>query len=315
MSEAQGIDKKPGQDLLDPAVVERAAGLELLARRVVEGFIAGTHRSPHHGSSVEFSEYRAYGPGDEPRHLDWRLFGRSDRYYVRRYEEETNLKGVIAVDASASMQYGGEGRITKLAYGSRLAAALAYLMLRQRDSAGVAWFDDRLRTFVPPRGSWGHLPNLLHVLAQDAVPARGTDLSTVLGDIAARMVRRELLVLISDLLDDPQRIEASLASISLRGHDVMVLQVVDPDERELPMCGPWDFQDAEEPGHVRVDADAIRLAYRERVNAFHEDLRSRLTGRGIAYHCIDTAIPLDQVLVQILGERQEGRRVVQKPRT
>ena len=217
---------------LDPSVIARLATLELRARTIVEGFLSGLHRSPLKGFSVEFAEYRQYLPGDDLATIDWKVFARSDRFVVRKHEEETNLKGFLLLDVSGSMTY-GSGSLTKLEYACTLAASLAYLMQRQRDAAGLVTFDDRIRTVVPPSIRPGHLSAVLHAL--DAIVAgTRTDARRPLAQIADAMSSRGLVVLISDLLDEPDRVIEGLKPLRHRGSDVIVFQILDPDELNFP---------------------------------------------------------------------------------
>ena len=220
------------QRFLDPRVLARIRGLELKPRTIVEGFLSGLHRSPLKGFSVEFAEYRQYLPGDDLSTIDWKVFARSDRHYVRKYEEETNLRAYLLLDVSASMGF-GSGAMTKVEYGSCLAACLAYLMKRQRDSAGLMTFDNRIRTLLPPASRPGHLRTLLLTLDRQEI-GETSDMGRPLHQLADAIDKRGLVVLISDLLDDPSRVVDGLKHLRFRGNDVLVFQVLDRAELTFP---------------------------------------------------------------------------------
>ncbi|MGH7340921.1 MAG: DUF58 domain-containing protein, partial [Candidatus Rokuibacteriota bacterium] len=243
--------------LLDPHFVSKLTRLDLTARLVVEGFLTGLHRSPYHGFSVEFAEHRQYMPGDPLRHLDWKVLAKSDRKYVKQYEEETNLRAMLLVDTSASMGYASAG-VTKLDYTRQLAAALAYLMLRQNDAVGMFAFASGLGEQIPPRSTMGHIRPLLHLLDR-LTPAGGTDFTASLHSLAERMTRRGLVILLSDLLDQPERIAQAIHHFRHRKHEVLVFHVLDPQEVA------FDF---------RREAIYVDLETGERVTTRPQELRS-----------------------------------------
>ncbi len=289
---------------LDPAVVARIGSLELIARTLVEGFFAGLHRSPFKGFSVEFSEYRPYQPGDDPSTIDWKLFARSDRHYVKKFEEETNLECHILLDVSASMGYASH-TVSKLRFGVCLAAALAYLMHRQHDAVGLTLFDDRVVDAVPAGSRGGQLRALLATLGR-AAPGTRSDVQLPLHQLAARISRRGLVVLISDLLDEPSGIIEGLKHLRFEGSEVLVLRTLDPAELTFPFEQAAWFADLETADEVRVVPADVRAHYLEQMQALSERYRRELRLAGVDYHQLDTAIPLDTALMAYLSTR--GRR-------
>ena len=289
------------QSFLDPAIVARIGSLELIARTVVEGFLVGLHRSPFKGFSVEFSEYRQYLPGDDPATIDWKVFARSDRYYVKKFEEETNLDCHLLLDVSASMGYGSEP-VSKLQYGAFLAASLAYLMHRQRDGVGLTLFDDRVLESVPVGTRSGHVRGLLATLSRAAVGQR-SDVSVPLNQLAARMTRRGLVVLISDLLDEPSAIINGLKHLRFRGSEVLVFHTLDPAELTFPFEHPARFEDLETSDEVLAVPALVREHYLGQIWALVERYRRELRLADIDYHLVDTSEPLDTALLRYLSTR------------
>jgi len=258
---------------LTPSDVRKIANLQVLARLVVEGFCSGLHRSPHKGFSVEFRQHRPYVPGDEIRYLDWKVFGKRDRFYVREYEEETNVRATILLDASGSMAYAGAGRDSKHHYAVRLAMCLAYLMLRQADGVGLVVFDRALREYIPPRSRPGHLRVLADALGR-AAPGGETELGKVFHDLVPKLHRRGLLVVISDCFGDLPGLLASLAHLRHAHHELVVFQVWDRDELEFPFRQWTRFDCLERDAlHRLVDPAQLRQAYLDNVRRFREDLR------------------------------------------
>ena len=283
-------------DLLDPADVARLGGIEIVATGVVEGFLAGIHRSPFRGFSVEFTEHRAYQPGDELRYLDWRILARADRLFVKQLEEETNLRAMILVDASRSMAWrGAPARLTKRAYADRLAAALALILLRQRDATGLITFDEAVREVVPPRvraGQWARL-----VRGLERTPdGGGTAAETALGQITSLLVRRGLVVLVSDLLFDRELALTALRYLRHRGHHVIVLHLMDPAEAELSGAPEVRFRDPESAVSVVVRPRELARTYRETVRREITAWRTTCRRHGIAYHHVLTDLPFGMAL-------------------
>ena len=288
---------------LDPAVLARLGTMELKARTVVEGFLAGLHRSPFRGFSVEFAEYRQYLPGDDLSTLDWKIYARSDRHYVKKFEEETNLECHVLLDVSASMGYRGAAPMTKLEYGSVLAASLAFLMHRQRDATGLIAFDDRITVRLPAGSRGGHLHALL--LALERMEAgRRSDVARPLRQLAEALTRRSLVVLIADLLDDPEPVIKGLRYLRFRGSDVIVFQVLDPHELTFPFRGAAKFRDLESAEEVLADPSAIRTGYLRELAGLTLRFDRELRGAGIDYVQLDTSKPLDFGLLAYLAARQ-----------
>jgi uncharacterized protein (DUF58 family) len=295
----------PGaRQFLEPSLLARIGSLELKARVIVEGFLQGLHRSPFRGFSIEFAEYRQYMPGDDPLRIDWKLFARSDRYYVKKFEQETNLPCHLLLDVSASMGYGSTA-VTKLEYGTYLAGALAYLLARQRDAVGLLTFDERVRTHLPPSTRPGHLRNLL-VMLERTTPGARSDLARPLHDLAEALTRRGLVVVISDLLDEPERTVAGLKHVRARGMEVVVFHVLDPAELTLPFDAPARFRDVETDLEVLTSPRAVRDEYLQRVEAFTSGYERALRSAGIDYCLLDTGKPLDWALMAYLSARRRA---------
>jgi uncharacterized protein (DUF58 family) len=286
---------------LDPAVVARLGTLELKARAVVEGFIAGLHRSPFKGFSVEFAEYRQYIPGDDLSTMDWKVYARSDRHFVKKFEEETNLQCQLLVDVSASMSYGSRG-MTKFEYAACLAASLGYLMHRQRDAVGFTAFSDRIVDTLPPSTRPGHLRNILVALDRLEVASR-TDVARPLHRIADAMTRRGMVILISDLLDDPEAVIRGLKHFQYRGCDVLVFHVLDPDELTFPFDRATQFEDLETGDEVMAVPGAVRDHYLKQMGALIDRYRRELGSAGIDYQLLDTSEPLEMALLAYLSTR------------
>ncbi len=293
----------PVPQSLSPELLARVKRLDLKARLVVEGFLTGLHRSPYHGFSVEFAAYRPYMPGDEPKRLDWKALARSDRYYVKEFEEETNLKAYLLLDTSASMGYRGSGTSGKLEYGSCLAAALAYLLLTQHDAVGLALFDDRIRQYLPPRSRRSHLGLLLGALER-AGPGGVTRFEGVFGELAARIRRRGLIVLISDLWDDWPAVVSSLQHFRHLKHEVLVFHLLDRDEVDFPFREGASFRDLETGRTVQAGPEAGAGRYRKRVREWRGTLARECRRHLIDYVPVDTATPFDQALLRYLHKRQ-----------
>src|SRR5215831_17003016 len=290
------------RQFLDPAVVARLGTLELKARTIVEGFLSGLHRSPFKGFSVEFAEYRQYMPGDDLSTLDWKVYARSDRHYVKKFEEETNLECHLLLDVSASMAYRGGAAMSKLDYGSVLAASLAYLMSRQRDATGLIQFDDKIGPRLPASARPGHLHALLLALDRLAPGAR-SNVGRPLHQLADAMTKRSLAVLISDLFDDPDQVVSGLKHLRCRGTDVIVFQVLDPHELEFPFRGPARFTDVESAAVVTADAARVRQGYLEAMAQLRARYDKALRSQGIDFLSLDTSKPLDFALLAYLDAR------------
>jgi len=289
------------RQFLDPAVVARLGNLELKARTVVEGFLSGLHRSPFKGFSVEFAEYRQYIPGDDLSTIDWKVYARSDRHYVKKFEEETNLNCHVMLDISGSMAYGSRG-ITKYQYGQCLAASLAYLMNRQRDAAGLAAFDERIVTMLPASARPGHLNAILVTLDRLELGAE-TNVSKPLHQLADSLSKRGMVVLISDLLDDPERVIRGLKHFRFRGTDVIVFHLLDPDELAFPFERATRFEDMETRDEVLAVPVVVRDHYLKAIGSLIERYKRELGAAGIDYQLLTTDQPLELALLAYLSTR------------
>jgi uncharacterized protein (DUF58 family) len=296
-------DRPAYLDLLDPSALARLGRLELIARQVVEGFISGRHKSPYKGFSVEFAEHREYSPGDDIRDIDWRVYGKSDRYYIKQYEEETNVRATILLDASGSMKYQGAQAVSKFRYGQMLAASLAHLMLHQCDAVGLVTFDTLVRRFIPPRSRASHLRVLLEEM--DATePGGETSLGDIFHDIAERVHRRGLVVIISDLFDDVTRLMSGLHHFRYKRHEVLLLHVMAPEELTFPFSNWTQFRNLESPGHrIQLDPRSVRDQYLKAVGQFVEQVHREAGRMEIDYVQMDTSTPFAQVLSSYLGRR------------
>jgi uncharacterized protein (DUF58 family) len=289
---------------LDPAVIARLGTLDLKARTIVEGFLTGLHRSPFKGFSVEFAEYRQYFPGDDLTTLDWKVYAKTDRHFIKKYEEETNLDCHILLDVSKSMGY-ASGSVTKLQYGSYLAAALSYLMNRQRDAVGLIAFDDRIVQMLPARARPGHLTSVLVTLERLELGTR-TNVAKPLRDLAEAIHKRGLVVLISDLLDEPQRVIDGLKHFRYRGTEVIVFQILDPAEMSFPFTAPARFRDMETEDEVLAVPDAVRGQYQEAITELNARYRRELRAAGIDYTLLETSVPLEHGLMSYLFTRRRS---------
>jgi uncharacterized protein (DUF58 family) len=291
-----------GLSYLDPAVIAKLGTMELRARTIVEGFLSGLHRSPYKGFSVEFAEYRQYLPGDDLSTIDWKVYARSDRYYVKKYEEETNVDCHVLLDCSASMGYGSSKVVSKLAYGSFLAGALAYLMSRQRDAVGFIAFDDRIVERLPASARPGHLRSVL--LALDRVTlGRQSDVSRPLHQLADTLIKRSMAVVISDLLDDPETVVRGLKHLRFRGTDVIVFHVLDQDELTFPFERPTRFRDLESEAEILAVPATVRQEYLKAIRDLCDVYERELRVAGIDYVLLDTSKPLDFALASYLSTR------------
>ena len=288
---------------LDFEVLSRIHNMQLLARTVVEGYLLGLHRSPYRGFSVEFAEYRQYVPGDEIKHVDWNVYAKTDRYYIKQFEEETNVVCHIVLDASASMGYGaGDGTFSKLEYASRLAACLAYFMTGQRDAAGLTIFDAKIRTMLPPRLNHAHLQRLLTELEQTR-PGGETRIADCQHLIAEGLKRRGLVILISDLLDDPAATLSALQHFRFQGHDVIVLHILDKSELAFDFTTLTEFTDLETGEALLVSPESMRTHYRTQLDAFLTACAKGCAGIKADYKLFDTATPLETALSEYLYRR------------
>jgi uncharacterized protein (DUF58 family) len=292
----------------DPEVLARIAGLSLRARQVVEGTISGLHRSPFHGFNVEFAEYREYSPGDDLRRLDWRVLGRTDRFYVKQYEEESNLRAMLVLDCSASMRY-GSGALSKFHYAAVAAASLATLLVEQQDPVGLALFDRATSEVLPPAATQAQLARIIGLLEQ-ALPNRQTDLGSVLQSLSEQTRKRGLTIILSDLLTDLDSFYDGLRRLQYRGHEVLVMHVLDPDELELPFNDLVMFRDIEGTEELLAEPWAFRQAYQAAMREFTEGVRQRCGDRGIDYLPLRADQPLADVLSHYLHARERLKHVI-----
>lgn len=288
----------------DPSTLSRYGGLGLVARTLVEGFLTGVHKSPYKGSSVEFAEHRPYTRGDDLRRIDWRVHGKTDRYYVKEFEEETNLRAYLLVDASGSMGYRGRGP-SKFDYARHVAACLAYLMLHQLDAVGLATMDSQLRRFLPPRASAKHLLRILNVLEQTE-PGGETSLAPLWHELAGRQIRRRgLVVVLSDCFDDVRALTLALKHFRHQKHEVLLFHILAPEELDFPFHKPTQFQNPELAGDRRlIDPARLRAGYLSRFQAFCRELRERARGMGVDYELLRTDEPVDRALGAYLARRR-----------
>ncbi len=294
----------PGARFVDPAALARIGTLELLARTVVDGFINGLHRAPHMGFSLDFAEHRGYEPGDDLRRVDWRVFARTDRFYVKQFEADSNANCVVALDTSASMRF-GRGGITKLDYARFLAASLLYFAHRQRDRVGLVTFDTQVGAFVPPSAK--HLDYALFALDRAAATRPGALPGPML-TLTERLTRRGIIAVISDLYDEPDAIAAAIRPLRYAGHDVMVFHVLDPAELDFPFDGDASFEDLESGERIPVVPGALAAEYRALVRAHLDAIRRLMTDSRIDYALFNTAMPLDHALFHFLATRERLSR-------
>ncbi|MCI0495735.1 DUF58 domain-containing protein [candidate division KSB1 bacterium] len=299
MAEDKPIDYRK---YLKPEVVSKLKNMNLRARLVVEGFITGLHRSPYHGFSVEFSEYRQYMPGDEIRHIDWKAYGKTDRFYIKQFEEETNLKCYLLLDASGSMGYSSH-QINKLEYASYLAAALAYLMIEQRDAVGLITFDQKIRKYLPPRSIKSYLPQILRELDQ-VTCSEVTDVANTFHEMAERIHRRGLIVIFSDLYDDPEKVMSGLKHFRHNKHEVIVFHILDPMEINFDFKRNTLFKDLETSDELLTQPWHIQAEYQNKVKQFIENYKRQCRLNRIDYVLLNSSWDYDIALMEYLNKRK-----------
>lgn len=292
------------QQYLRPEVIRQVARLDLRARFIVEGFLAGLHSSPFHGFSVEFSEHRKYVPGDDPKDLDWSVFARTDKYYLKKFQAETNVTGYLVVDLSASMGYTHRQELTKFEYAISLAAALGYLMIHQQDPVGLVAFDTQIRTSLPPRSKRSQLGSILAVLA-NLKPAGETDVGHSLHQLAGMIRNRSLVLLFSDLLTDPDPVLQGLHHLRHRGHEVILFHILDEAEAQFPFEGVIEFEDVETADQLTLDARASRHDYLKTLRQFMDHYRLECARANMDYVPLDTSVSFDKALIEYLAQRQK----------
>jgi uncharacterized protein (DUF58 family) len=312
MAVSTSASKLSSAKLIDPQALMTIRSLELRARAVVEGFWNGMHRSPYHGFSVEFTEYRQYSPGDDPRYLDWRVYARSDRYFIKKYEDETNLRVYLLVDQSRSMDYGSRG-YTKSNYAATLAATLAYFLHLQGDAIGLLTFDAAVREYLPARGRSGHLRQIMLTL-EKPVGGSTTDLVAPIERITSIIRKRGMVALVSDFLAPLDRLERNLIALTAGGHEVTIFQILDPAEKNLGIDQAAMFEDVESARTLYIDPAAARGDYIKKFEAHCDALRATCRKLGIGYQQLSTAQPLELSLFEFVQGRMRGGRQVRRAR-
>ncbi|MFO0975802.1 MAG: DUF58 domain-containing protein [Planctomycetaceae bacterium] len=288
---------------LKPEVIQSIGRLDLRAKFIVEGLLSGLHASPFQGFSVEFSEHRRYEPGDDPKDIDWHVFARTDRIYIKRYQAETNITGYLLMDLSRSMGYTYRQNLTKFDYAICLAAAISYLMIHQQDPVGLMTFDEQLRASLPARSRRSQLGDILSVL-QRLKPTGNTNIGENLRRVGSMIRHRSLMMLMSDLLADPDEIMEALRSLRFRGHDVILFHILDEAEVTFPFSGSVDLLEPESQDHEIVDAQGIRAEYLQALEEMREKYRATCLAIGADYVPLDTSMPFDKALVEYLSQRQ-----------
>ena len=286
---------------LHPEAIKRIGRMEIRARHVVEGFLSGMHRSPYFGQSVEFLQHREYVVGDDLRHVDWKVWARQDRLYVKQFEEDTNMRCHLLVDVSASMEY-GDGAMNKYEYAATIAASLAYLILKQQDAVGCLTFDDQVRARVPTRSKRNHIMSIINSLDNNK-PQNKTNLYDIFRAAAETFPRRGMMIVVSDFFSDMDATLRGLRLLRQRGHDVLVFHVMDDDELEFPFAGPTRFEDLESDIHLNCNPRALRDGYMQAVKEFLDDIRHQCAQNTVDYALIRTGDPLDAVLAKYLSNR------------
>jgi uncharacterized protein (DUF58 family) len=292
----------------DPEVLARIGRLELRARMVVEGIITGLHKSPYHGAAVEFADHRAYVAGDDPRHIDWKVYGRLGRFVIKKFEEETNLRAHIVLDCSESMRFSHAGGMSKYEYGGTLAASLAYLLNRQMDSVGLTLFDSKIRKRVPPSTAKNVL-NLIGEIMDETSPAEKTGIDQVFGELSEELPRRGLVIVISDLFAPRDELASGLQAFSLRGHDVAVFHVLDETELSFPFEGNTLFEGLEEYPEVNADPRQLREAYVSVFEEYLQEIERIVSIGGVDYQRTLTSEPLDAAVISLIAARSRMRRI------
>ncbi|MSU79454.1 MAG: DUF58 domain-containing protein [Gemmataceae bacterium] len=295
--------KKPEQ-YLRPEVIRQVARLDLRAKFIVEGFLQGLHASPFHGFSVEFSEHRKYSAGDDLKDIDWGVYAKTDKYYIRKFQAETNVTGYLAMDLSGSMAYTYRQELTKFDYAICLAAALGYMMVHQQDPVGLVAFDTQIRQCLPPKSKRTQLASILALLA-NLKPTGMTDVAHSLTQLASMVRGKSLIMLFSDLLADPEPIMQSLHMLRHRGHDVIVFHILDEAEVHFPFEGVVEFKDMEENRRMTIDAPGMKPDYLDAVKQFRDRYKEECTRAGIDYLATDTSIGFDKALMEYLLQRQK----------
>jgi len=291
------------QDYLKPEVIRQISRLDLRAQFVVKGFLQGLHASPYHGFSVEFSEHRKYSPGDDPKDIDWLVYAKTDKFYVKKFEAETNITGFLMLDLSRSMAYTHRQQLSKFDYAVCLAASLCYLMIQQQDPVGLITFDERIRNSLPPKSKRAQLGNVLSLLA-NLQPTGKTDVARSIGQIAAMLRHRSLLMIFSDLLTDPEPVLRGLRQLRHGGHDVILFHILDEAEVSFPFDGLVEFEDPETGDRLQVETNGYRKDYLEQIEAYRQQYRRECFQAGVDYVPLDTSMQFDKALLEYLISRR-----------
>lgn len=287
---------------LDPSLLSKLNSLELRARLVVEGFMVGLHKSPYHGFSVEFTQHRPYMQGDGMNDVDWKVYGKTEKFYIKQYEEETNLKSYILLDTSRSMEFKNEGTLTKLEYGKTLVAALSYMMVKQQDAVGLSLYSEKIDKYFPPKASRTYLQTIYKSLAE-AKASNKTNTASSLSSIAEKITRRGLVIIVSDLFDDINSVLTALKHFRYKKNEVIVFQILDPAERSFSFGTDAIFKDLESEEEITTQPYQIQKAYREAMNEFIERIKSECLNSNIEYNLIDTSTPFDKALLNYVQKR------------
>lgn len=294
----------------DPVTLSKIANMELRARLVVDGALSGIHKSPYKGSSIEFLEHKEYSPGNETKHIDWKILAKTDKYYVKQFEEETNLKCFVFLDTSGSMGYKSTG-VSKFEYAATLAASLSYLLLKQSDLVGLVSYSDRVLQYIPPRSRLTHLHAILHALAKLKTSGK-SNTSVILNEFIEKISRRSLIIIISDFFDDTKKIIRQLKYFQFKKNEIILFQILDPYELTFPFETITFFESMEDTRRILADPKSIKNRYLSKINHFLEQLKQSCFENQIDYWLINSSSPLDQALIKFLARRESALRSIQK---
>ncbi len=289
---------------LNPSVISKLNSLELKARLVVEGFMVGLHKSPYHGFSVEFTEHRPYMQGDSPKDIDWKVYGKTDKFFIKQYEEETNLKSYLLLDTSGSMKYASEGNVTKLEYATTLSAALSYLMLKQQDAVGLTLYSDKIEKYYPPRANKTYLQELLKSLS-DIPASNKTNTASCLNAIAEKIKRRGLVIIVSDFFDDVNFTLSALKHFRYQKNEVIAFQILDPIEKSFAFGNDAIFKDMESGDEITTRPYQIQKAYKQAMEQFITRIKNECLNSNIEYNLLDTSVPFDKALFSYIQKRKK----------
>jgi len=296
-------DARAPTKLIDPQALARLKGVSLRAKSVVDGVLQGMHRSPHQGASIEFAEHKEYSPGDEIKHVDWKVYGRLDKYYVKKFEHETNLRAFMVIDGSASMGYGADGMLSKFDYAATVATTLAYLLLKQQDAVGLLKFDQKVAEVLPPRSRMTHLSAMADLLEKSKVRG-GTDIGAALQVMVEQHKKRGMVLVFSDFFGNDERAFAMVRNLVGRGHDVVVLQVLDGDELDFPFKEMTLFEGLESDQKLLVEPQIVRREYLERMREHQARVRKQALEAQAGYQLVDTRIPPGEVVLKLIRDRR-----------